>query len=59
MGLALVMDLKSYTGVTKGSKAKFRKFWELIFMFVEVTAGKLVGGGVASLTPIMLNRFYF
>ena len=37
LGLALGMTLKFYTSVTKGLKLKVRKFWGLIFTFVEVT----------------------
>ena len=50
------MTLKFYTGVTKGLKLKFRKFWRLISTFVEVTGEKLEGG--AFLSPI-LNRVKF
>ena len=46
--LALGMTLKFYASVTKRLKLKFRKFWELILMLVEVTGEK-------PLTPI-LNR---
>ena len=48
------MTLKFYTGVAKGSKLKFRKFWELTPTFIEVTGGKLEGGG--GFLPLILNR---
>ena len=53
--LALVLDtaLKIYTSVAKEFKLKVKKFFGLIFTFVEVTGEKLVGGFFAS--PI-LNR---
>ena len=45
LGLALGMALKLYSGVIKELKLKVRKLRRLIFTFVEVTRGKLVGGG--------------
>ena len=39
------MTLQLYTTVGEGLKLKVRKFWGLILTFVEVTGGKLVGGG--------------
>ena len=45
LGLALVMTLRLHTSVVKGLKIKVRKFWALISTSVEVTGGKLVGGG--------------
>ena len=45
MGLALVMTLRLHTSVVKGLKIKVRKFWALISTSVEVTGGKLGGGG--------------
>ena len=44
LGLALSIALKFYSSVAKGLKQKFKKFWELIPTFVEVTGEKLVGG---------------
>ena len=49
------MTLKFYTGVAKGSKLKVRKFWELIPTFIEVTGGKLEGGGGGDFLPLILN----
>ena len=43
-GLSLDTNFKFFVGVTKGSKLKVRKFWELIPTFPEVTEEKLVGG---------------
>ena len=43
--LTLVTNLQFYTSVAKGLKLKVTKFWGLTPMFVEVTEGKLVGGG--------------
>ena len=37
------MALRFYTVVVKWLKLKVRKFWGLIFAFVEVTGKKLVG----------------
>ena len=34
------MTLKFYVSVSKGLKVKFRRFWELILKFVEVTKEK-------------------
>ena len=45
------MAFKFYTSVANELKLKVRKFWGLIFTFVEVTWEKLVGG----ILPI-LNR---
>ena len=42
--LALGLNLKFYTSVTKGLKLKVRRFGGLIPTFVEVTGEKLVGG---------------
>ena len=39
------MNLKVYTSVAKGIKLKFRRFYRLVPTFVEVSGGKLVGGG--------------
>ena len=50
------MTLKFYTGVAKGSRLKFRKFWELIPTFIEVTGGKLEGVGGGGFLPLTLNR---
>ena len=36
--------MKFYNSVAKGLKLKFRKFWKLITLFVEVTGEKLVEG---------------
>ena len=46
VGLALGTNFKSYTNVAKGLKLKPRMVWGLIPTFVEVTAEKLVGGGL-------------
>ena len=54
LGLALGTNLIFYTILSKGLKLKVRKFW-LILTFVEVTGGKLVGGGPFCPRPI-LNR---
>ena len=43
LGLALGTNLKLYTSLSKGLKLKVKKFWGLIFTFVEVTGEKLVG----------------
>ena len=53
--LALGTNLQFCVNVLKGLKLKFRKFWELIPMFVEVTGKKLVGEAFLALPPI-LNR---
>ena len=45
LGLVLGTNLKFCISVAKRLKLKVRKFWGLILMFVEVTGGKLVGGG--------------
>ena len=50
MGLALGANLKLCTSVAKGLKLKVRKFWGPNPPSVEVTEGKLVGGG-GFLTP--------
>ena len=42
-GLAKVIALKFYTMVDKELKLKFKKVWELIHMFLEVTEEKLEG----------------
>ena len=52
-GLALVMGLEFYTIVAKELKLKVRKFWELIFTFVEVIGEKLVR---EPFCPYILNR---
>ena len=44
LGLALCTNMKFYTSLSKALKLKVRKFWRLIFTFVEVTVEKLVGG---------------
>ena len=36
LGLLLGTALKFYKGVAKGLKLKFRKFWGLIFTFLEI-----------------------
>ena len=57
LGLALCMNLKFYTSLSKGLKLKVKKFLGLILTFVEVTGENLVGG--ACLTPpppSILNR---
>ena len=58
LGLALGMTLKFYTSIGKGLKLKVRKFLRLIFLFVEVTGEKLVGGEGFFLPPLpaILNR---
>ena len=58
LGLALGMALKLYSGVIKELKLKVRKLRRLIFTFVEVTRGKLVGGGAfcPPSSPPILNR---
>ena len=43
LGLARGTNLKLYTSLSKGLKLKVKKFWGLIFTFVEVTGEKLVG----------------
>ena len=43
-GLALGMNLKSYTSEAKRLKLKVKKFWGIILTFAEVTDEKLVGG---------------
>ena len=45
LGLELVMALKFYTSVAKGSELKVRKLCEVIPSFVEVTEEMLVMGG--------------
>ena len=54
LGLAQGMNLKFYTSVAKGLKLKVKKFSGLVPTFVEVTGGKLVGGGL--FIPPILNR---
>ena len=54
MAMIVGMVLKLYTSVAKGLKLKFRKFWVLIPMFLEVTGGKLVRGG--GFLPPILNK---
>ena len=49
------MVLKFYNRVEKVVNLKFKKFWKLISMFVEVTGEKLVG----DLLPHILNREQF
>ena len=49
------MVLKFYNSVEKVVNLKFKKFWKLISMFVEVTGEKLVG----DLLPHILNREQF
>ena len=44
LGLALGMALKFNTKVAEKLKLKFRKFWELFLIFIEVIQEKLVGG---------------
>ena len=44
LGLALDMNLKFYTSLSKGLKLKLKKFWGLILTFVKVTGENLVGG---------------
>ena len=44
LGLQLGMALKFNANVSKGLKLKVRKFWGLIFMFVEVTRENLKRG---------------
>ena len=41
--MALGLNLKFYTSVTKELKLKVGGFWGLIPTFVEVTGGKLIG----------------
>ena len=50
------MNLKFYTSVAKGLKLKVKKFSGLVPTFVEVTGGKLVGGGLFAPPPLILNR---
>ena len=45
LGLALAVNLKFCTSVKEGLKAKFKKFWGLIFTFVEFRGKQLVRGG--------------
>ena len=47
------MALKFYSKVAKGLELKIRRFWGLIFTFVEVTGEKLAGGACL---PTILNR---
>ena len=54
LGLALGINLKTYTSVAKGLKVKVRKFLGLIPTFSEVKGKNLVGGIIALLP--MLNR---
>ena len=44
LGLALGMALKFDTNVTQVLKLKFRMFWKLIPVFVEVIRENVVGG---------------
>ena len=44
LGVVPEKNLKFYTSMAEELKLKFRKFWELILTFVEVTGEKLVGG---------------
>ena len=44
-------NMKFYTSVKKGLKLKVRKFWGLVPAFLEVTKGKLVGGGLFGPPP--------
>ena len=44
LGLALDMNLKFYTSLSKGLKLKLKKFWGLILTFVKVKGENLVGG---------------
>ena len=48
LGVALDTNLKFYTSVAKELKLKIRKFWGLIYTFVEVKEEKLVGGAFLS-----------
>ena len=50
------MNLKFYDSVEKGLKLKVRKFQGLVPTFVEMTGGKLVGGGDFFASPPILNR---
>ena len=43
LGLGLGMALKFYSSVAKSLKLKVRKFWGVIFPFVEVTGDIEVG----------------
>ena len=52
--LALGINLKCYTSLSKGLKLKVRTFLGLIHTFVEVTGEKLVGGPFCP--PPFLNR---
>ena len=56
LGLALDMVLKFYTSLAKGLKLKVRKFRGLIFMFVEITGGKLVGGPFCTLPSLNILK---
>ena len=49
------MAMKLYTTVPQGLKLKFRKFWGLISMLVDVTVEKLVGRSF--LPPSIVNKF--
>ena len=53
--LALGMNLKFYTSLSKGLKLRLKQFWGLILTFVEVTGENLVGGAFLPTHPI-LNR---
>ena len=60
--LVLSMVLEYYTSVVKGLKLKFRKSWELILTFVEVTGKNVIGAflppienRVKSLPDILIN----
>ena len=56
LGLALSISLKFYSSVAKKLILKFRKFWELVPTFLEVTGGKPIVGGGGFLAPPILNR---
>ena len=54
--LALGMVLKFYTSVVKRLKLKYRKFWGVIPMFVEVTGEKRKTGMGPFCPPLPPNR---
>ena len=43
LGLALVLTLQFFTSMARGSKLKVWKFLGLIYLFVDVRGGELVG----------------
>ena len=57
LGLVLGTALRFYTSVAKGLELKVRKFWGLIFTFLEVTGGKTSSGG--NFLPPIMNMVNF